>query len=263
MTSLFGCICNQPQRVGEALAPVRSLLAAAPPVARWGLAYVQSGEVLLSRTPRTSEVPVDFFEAIENVPSDYLIGHASNTNVADGLSGNANTQPFRFRRWMFAMEDVAEHHHELAPRLLEHVPEYLRRNIKGKTLGEHVFHVLLSFLHDAGSLDDPNLDTQASRRALRDAFALVYGEITKAGVQASLGNAIVSNSRSMLALRLDAPLYLRRLKVPVSKRDAETFKGVLAVSTAADPGEGFEEIPARSVLAVSRDIRTDIASLDD
>jgi glutamine amidotransferase len=260
MTSLFGYICNQPQRAGEALTPLRSLMVAPPPVARWGLAYVQSGEVLLSRTPRTSETPVDFFEAVVEVPSDYVVGHAS---TADGLSGNANTQPFRFRRWMFAMEDVAEHHHELAPRLLEHVPEYLRRNIKGKTLGEHVFHVLLSFLHDAGSLDDPNLDTQVSRRALRDAFALVYGEFTEAGVRASLGNAIVSNSRSMLALRLDAPLYLRRLKVPVSKRDAETFKGVLALSTGTDPGEGFEEIPQRSVLAVSRDIRTDIASLDE
>lgn len=265
MTSLFGCICNQPQRVGEALAPVRSLLVAAPPVARWGLGYVQSSEVLLSRTPRSSEDPVDFFEAVEQVPSDYIIGHASR---ADGLHGNANTQPFRFRRWMFAMEGVADQHQNLtpqgvAPQLLEHVPEYLRRNIKGKTLAEHVFHVLLSFLHDAGALDDPHLDTQASRRALRDAFALVYGELTKNSMRASLGNAIVSNSRSMLALRLDAPLYLRRLKVPVSKRDTETFKGVLALSTAADPGEGFEEIPPRSVLCVSRDIRTDIVSIDE
>ncbi|HUH00854.1 MAG TPA: hypothetical protein VML75_02600 [Kofleriaceae bacterium] len=239
---------------------MRSLLVAAPPVARWGLAYVQSSEVLLSRTPRSSESPVDFFEAVEQVPSDYVIGHAS---AADGLHGNANTQPFRFRRWMFAMEGVAGQHQSVAPQLLEHVPEYLRRNIKGKTMAEHVFHVLLSFLHDAGALDDPHLDTHASRRALRDAFALVYGELTKSGVRASLGNAIVSNSRSMLALRLDAPLYLRRLKVPVSKRDTETFKGVLALSTAADPGEGFEEIPPRSVLSVSRDIRTDIASIDD
>jgi glutamine amidotransferase len=261
MTSLFGCICNQPQRVGEALAPVRSLLVAAPPVARWGLAYVQSSEVLLSRTPRSSEDPVDFFEAVEQAPSDYVIGHAS---PADGLHGNANTQPFRFRRWMFAMEGVADQDQSVAPQLLEHVPEYLRRNIKGKTLAEHVFHVLLSFLHDAGALDDPHLDTHASRRALRDAFALVYGELTKiGGGRTSLGNAIVSNSRSMLALRLDAPLYLRRLKVPVSKRDTETFKGVLALSTAADPGEGFEEIPPRSVLCVGRDIRTDIASIDE
>jgi glutamine amidotransferase len=164
---------------------------------------------------------------------------------------------------MFAMEGDIDGFQEVSPRLVDHIPEYLRRNIKGKTAAEHVFHVFLSFLHDSGNLDDPNLDTSQSRRALRDALALVYGAVTKAGATVSLGNVVVSNCRSMLAARLDGPLFLRRLKVPVSARDPETFKGVLALSTGEDPGEGFEEIPSRSVLAISRDIRTDIVSLDD
>lgn len=260
MTYLFGCICNQPQRVTEALSPVRTLLVTGGPSTRYGLAYVQSGEVLLSRTPAPSAEPIDFYEEIERRPSDYLICHAYGE---DGRPGTVNTQPFRFRRWMFAMEGETDGFADVAPRLLEHIPPYLRRNIKGKTQAEHVFHVFLSLLHDAGSIDDPNLDPGHTRRMLRDALALCLGAFTKAGVAPDLGNVVVSNSRSMIAARLAQPLYMRRLKVPVSPRDPETFRGVLALSTADDPGEGFEEIPGRSALAVRREILTDIASLDD
>ena len=36
---LFACMCNQPQRLWAALAPVRAALSVQPPVSRWGLAY--------------------------------------------------------------------------------------------------------------------------------------------------------------------------------------------------------------------------------
>ena len=54
---LFACMCNQPQRLSAALAPVRSVLLAQPPVSRWGLAYSQGGDVLLVRTPKSSTKP--------------------------------------------------------------------------------------------------------------------------------------------------------------------------------------------------------------
>ena len=60
MTRLFGCICNQPQRLDEALESVRGMLVAAPPVARWGLGYVHSGEVLLTLHPRQAAGEVAF-----------------------------------------------------------------------------------------------------------------------------------------------------------------------------------------------------------
>jgi glutamine amidotransferase len=163
---------------------------------------------------------------------------------------------------MFAMDGTGAEVQQIVPQLLEHVPDFLRRNIKGKTSAELVFHLFLSFLHDAGHLDDPNLSTTDSRRALRDSLAMVYTLLTKAGAASSgLGNMITSNGRSLLGVRLDAPLHLRRLKVTDLKQKPDTFKGVLVLS-AADPGEGFEAIPPRSVVAVSRDIRVDIVALD-
>ena len=45
--------------LGPRLAPVRAALLVPAPVSRWGVGYVQGGEVLLSRTPRSSADAVD------------------------------------------------------------------------------------------------------------------------------------------------------------------------------------------------------------
>ena len=263
MTSLFGCSCNQPQRLAEALTPVRELLVNKPPVARWGLGYIQGGEVLLSRTPRLSSKEIDFYDAIEPLISDYIIAHSS---TEDGLTGTVNTQPFRFRRWLFAATDseLIDGFDRVLPRIHEHIPDFLRRNIKGKAPAESIFHLFLSFLHDAGNIDDPNLPLDATRLAVRATLALLNGAMSKAKVDGQLGNIALSNGRSMLAIRLDGGegLYLRRLKVAPTPKEPETFRGVLFLSASRNPGQGFEEVPARSVVAISRNLSTDVVPLD-
>ena len=263
MTRLFGCICNQPHRLDEALEAVRAVLVAPAPVARWGLGYVHSGEVLLTLHPRQSG-DVDFHGLLAGLNSDYVIGWAGGD---DALRGDANTQPFRYRRWFFAQEGPgpsAELFADLHPQLVTHIPDYLRRNIRGRSPAEHVFHLFLSMLHDAGTLDDPNLAPIHIRRALRDTVALVEKVAGKKVDELALGNIIVSNSRSMMGVRLGAPLVVRRLKQHKDpKRPESQFKAVLVVSSADLRGEsGFEELPSRSAVAISRDVSTDIVELD-
>ena len=259
MTRLFGCMCNEPHRVAHALEPVRSSLVARGPVARWGLGYVQSGEVLLRRHPRPTE-DVDFYESIAELQSDYVVGCATSD---DGLGGNANTQPFRFRHWLFACEGgIDAFEAEVQPRLLEHIPEFLARNIAGKTSAEHVFHLLLAQLYDAGCLDDPNVALDDIRRTLRDTLALVYSVMTEAGATRGPGNLIATNGRAMFAVRLDQPILVRGFKHPDRRRsDNRHFRAVLAMSTGDEPGEGFEEIPPNSVLTISRELHTEIHNL--
>ncbi|MBT8493551.1 MAG: hypothetical protein KJO07_10875 [Deltaproteobacteria bacterium] len=151
MTRLFGIVCNQPKRVSEALDPVREALVASGPLARWGLAYVQAGHVLLSRNPRPEPDGVDFGTSIANLASDYIIGWATGD---DGFKGTPNTQPFRFRAWMYAQSGTATDI-DLGP-LWEHMPGYLQRNVRGKTPAEVFFHLFLSMLHDSGKLNDPD-----------------------------------------------------------------------------------------------------------
>ncbi len=258
--NLFATMCNQPQRLLEALAPVRAVLVAAPPIARWGLGYVQSGEVLLARTPRPSVTPVDFFGGLEGARSDCVIGHA----VAAGprLGGTEDTPPFRYRRWMYA-QDGASDLGATGDAILAHVPDFLRRNIKGHGGAELAFHVFLAMLHDLSGLDDANLGIPIARKALAAATALVSSELTKAG-GVPMGNVATSNSRALLIARLGGPVWMRRLHVNTERgeRDA-TFRGVMFVSgdDVMPLNDGFEEIPSGSVATVTRDLRVDVIPL--
>ncbi len=265
---LFAAMCNQPQRLLDALAPARAALVATPPVARWGLGYVQSGEVLLARTPRPSTRPIDFYSALEGVNSDCVLGHAVPDvrpgRQDDGPGGTDDTPPFRYRRWMY-IQDGPNTTEGAWEAIASQVPDYLRRNVKGRGTAELAFHVLLAMMHDLGGIDDANMHTATTRKALAAASALVAGELTKIGVATPLGNLAVSNGRSMLVARLANPLWLRRLHVNTDRGDRDqAFKGVLLVSSSrsdAEPGEGFEEIPTGSVVSVTRDLRVDVLPL--
>jgi predicted glutamine amidotransferase len=284
---LFACMCNKPERLPAALAPVRAALVAQPPVSRWGLAYVQGGDVLLVRTPKASSTPVDLSApliAADNAGrSDCAIAHAVRDSSDQAFTGPANTPPFRFRRWMFAQTGSLVFGDELAGRLLEHVPEYLRRNIKGRTSAELVFHLFLAMLHDEGNIDDPNLPTQATRRALAATLRLVTAELERASstsappgdgspdrdgdgdswASRALGNVALSNGRSMVVAHLGEPLRLRRLWVTGERGERDdAFRGVLLISGGdGDPRDGFEDVPAQRVVLISRDLSVSLADL--
>lgn len=259
-------MCNQPQRLAAALAPVRHTLLAPPPLTRWGLGYIQGGDVLLVRTPKASSEVVDLAGPLADIATDCAIAQA----VRDGgeYAGTDNTPPFRFRRWLYAQSGLSMAPNDLAARLLEHIPEFLRRNIRGRTPAELTFHVFLSMLHDEGNLDDPNLPTAATRRALAATMRLVHGEVEKSGAIAPVdfGAIALTNGRSMVVVRIADVVRLRRLTVHNDRgepeRGADAFRGVLLVSGGdGDPREGFEDVPARHAVLVSRDLQVSFADL--
>jgi glutamine amidotransferase len=262
---LFACICNQPQRLPAALAPVRAALLAQPPVSRWGLGYIQGGDVLLVRTPKASATPVDLAGPLTaEIKTDCAIAQAVR-DEGGTLGGTDNTPPFRFRRWMYAQTGL-DHQlfvDEIAPRLLEHIPEYLRRNLKGRTPAELTFHVFLAMLHDEGNIDDPNLPPAASRRALAATLRLVTAELARAGKPVAMGNVALTNGRSMVVAHLDEPLRLRRLWVTGERGERdESFRGFLVVAGGdGDAKDGFEDVPARSAVLISRDLQVSFADL--
>lgn len=267
--SLLACMCNQPQRLVEALELVRPSLIAAGPIARWGMGYVHGGEVLLSRTPRSmaneGDAPLDFFPALSPIKSDCIIGHAAVAapGEIDALPTEA-TQPFRFRRWMLAQDGAVLVAPDVWQQLADHIPDFLRRNLRGRTAGELTLHLLMAMLHDQGTLDDPNLPSPIARRAIADTLALIASTLTRAGATAGPGTVAVSNSRALWVARPEvggAPIFMRRLQVHDDRghRD-DSFRGVL-ITSGLPVGDGAEEVPAGSVLAVSRDLRVDIAPL--
>ena len=80
------------------------------------------------------------------------------------------------------------------------------------------------------------------------------------GIEGKVGNIILSNSRSMVALRQGRPLFVRRLRqLDDPKRPEMEFLSVLVVAAEENPGEGFEELPDQSFLMIQRDLATNIS----
>jgi len=258
---LFACMCNQPQRLAAALAPVRAALVAQPPISRWGLGYIQSGDVLLVRTPRGSALPVDLASPLlADIKTDCAIAQAVRDPGTTGPAGGTdNTPPFRFRRWMFAQTGTPDID-AIAPRLLERVPEYLRRNIKGRTAAELVFHVFLARLQDEASLEDPNLPVVVQRRALAATLRLITDA---AAGPVDLGDLALTNGRSMLLANLGASLRVRRLTVNTDRGERdEAFRGYLLLSGGdGEPRDGFEQVPAHQAVMITRDLQLSFGDL--
>ena len=137
----------------------------------WGIGFYQAGEVLLRRRPIDDREEIDLTEAAEDIRTDVLIGHVRRASV--GALRTENTHPFRYRSWVFAQTGTIGGFDGLRERLLASQPEFLRRNVRGETDSEFFFYLFLSFLHDAGHLDDEHVAGEHVAAALRASIALV------------------------------------------------------------------------------------------
>jgi glutamine amidotransferase len=275
MSRLFGFVINDPQRVACALYPVREALLVPAAPEGWGLASYQGGEVLLQRHPKPVVGPLDFYPAVRDQRTDYMVGHVREGGTAAKLD---NTQPFRFRSWVFAQSGALGGGPAAHAAILENVPDFLRRNIRGQDAGEALFHVFLSFLHDSGKLDDPNMRLADAAHALGSTVALGERLVTEVGATAGAVNTIATNGRILLAARNGPPLYVRQTNGIIgckvceagsdeAKRDRrrtshEHVRAILIVSEPAKlPEAGFEEVPDASIVGVARDLTKSLLPL--
>lgn len=188
MARLFGLIGNRPDLAGRALAlesealRVRQRSAASgstvPPLG-WGLGFYQGGEVLIRRRPLDDHELIDLAQLASDVRADVLLGHVRAATV--GALRTENTHPFRYRQWLFAQTGTLASFDAMRERLAATVPGFLRGNVRGETDAELIFHVFLSFLHDAGRLDDATVSPAAVTDALRASLAVVDAMAAEVG----------------------------------------------------------------------------------
>jgi predicted glutamine amidotransferase len=278
MSRLFAYMGNDQDRVKCALYPARSLLvadgAAANSFDAYGLGFYQGGEVLLQRRPKAPSEPVDFYALTRDLRTDAIIGHVRQGTV--GKSKNENTHPFRFRSWLFAHHGTIPNFETAREELLGPVPDFLRRNIRGQTDSEHLFHLMLAFLHDAGKLDDQNVTVAQAREAVRAAMTHVEKSVGKSGTEGMECALALTNGRIMLATRHGAPVYLQqrtsmhdcavcREPAPRDKRvDHEHLRSVLVVADVKEAPVAdlkFAEVPDRTLLSISHDLKVEQSPL--
>jgi glutamine amidotransferase len=110
----------------------------------------------------------------------------------------------------------------LRERLLASQPEFLRRNVRGDTDSECFFYLFLSFLHDAGHLDDEHVSPEHVAAALRASIALVDRLSAEEGFGPNTGNILVTNGETMLAVHREG---LTGYRVVRGKFDIEALLG--------------------------------------
>ncbi len=195
--------------------------------------------------------------------SDCVLIHFRHATVGDFRADN--THPFRMRQWLFAHNGTVEGFGAIRERLVEAMPDFLRRNIRGSTDSEHVFHVLLSFLHDGGQLDHPDADDKSVLAAIRSTIALLDRHCAEVGAPEATLSCMLTNGRTLYAVRRDAPLhYVQRAGLPSDGpggAEAGALRYVLAFSDGESAPPGYESVPSRSVLVVDRNLEVSIHPL--
>ena len=266
MAPLFGCVCNQPKRLHDAITANGGFLSDVQSVKRWGIGYAQSGQLLLSRHPKTTE-EFTFDNVTKHVQADYVIGVAEHE---DGLTGNANTQPFRYHSWLFAQSPKPTLDADTLGNLKNALPGFLKRSTKGRHPSEILFHSFLATLHESKKLDDARLSSKDTfefyKSTLENMQKAAMGEPSPSFNELS-GNTILTNSRIMLAIRFsETPMYFTHFKELGDNKLPETeFRSILVWTDAKPPsgknGELWEEIRLNEALLISRDLRAEKFSI--
>jgi predicted glutamine amidotransferase len=200
MARLVGFIGNRPDLGARAIELEERALTVRRKhgvVPGWGVGFYQGGEILLKRRPIDDRPEISLVDMTKDVRADILVAHVRAATV--GSLRTENTHPFRYRQWLFAHTGTVEGFAQLRARLSDSLPQFLQRDLRGETDSEILFHLFLSFLHDSGQLDRPNVEAASAREALRSSIALVDRLCAEEGAGPSTMNILVTNPEYLLA----------------------------------------------------------------
>ncbi|HZF49616.1 MAG TPA: class II glutamine amidotransferase [Polyangiaceae bacterium] len=210
MARLVGFISNRPDIGNRAIElEARNLIIRNKPdvVPGWGVGFYQNGEILLKRRPIDDRPEISLADMTKDLRADLLLAHVRMGTV--GGSRTENTHPFRYRQWLFAHTGTIEAFPKIRSRMSDSLPQFLQRDVRGDTDSEILFHLFLSFLHDAGQLDRPVVDPATSSKALRSCISLVDRLCAEEGIGPSAMNILVSSPEYLVAVHGGAKMAYR------------------------------------------------------
>lgn len=271
MSHLVAYTGNEPENMACALFSARSALSPAgsgePSGQGWGLGFVQGGDVLLQKRPK-AEGSIDVYSLAKDLHADALVGRVGLGN--DGDPTAEDTDPFRFRSWLFgSVGQVSSNGFEsIRERLLESIPDFLRRNIRGKSPSEHIFHLFLAFMHDAGILDQPSPPLAAAQGAIRNSVVFLDRLLAGNGSEPMRIALVATNGRCFISASCAYPVQYLDVEgisdCPVCHgkhldRDGrriphEGLRAVVLEANRLTQGRpGWHSVPDRSALIIGAD----------
>jgi glutamine amidotransferase len=233
----------------------------------WGIGFYHGDEVLHKKRPTRAGELVDWQNIAGDVRSDCAVLHMRQPTVGDFRAENAH--PFRMRSWLFAHQGTIGRFDAMRENLTEMIPDFLRRNIRGQTDSEYLFHIVLTLLHDAGQLDNPDVNEAQALPALSAAITLVERVAAEVGSTDNGLSFILTNGRSMYALRHGAPMtYVERQGLHDPPDDytapptsSTQLRYVMVVSGIDENPVGYEPIPERAVAVIDRGVDVTVHAL--
>lgn len=267
MSRLCAYFGNEPERLACALFPARDALHAmlGGPHA-FGLGFVQGGDVLLQKRPRSAGAEVDFFSQAKDLRADALVGRIATGDEAGAPA--EDTDPFRFRSWLFGSLGRVLGFEGVRDKLLESVPDYLRRNIRGRSASEHLFHLFLTFLHDGGLLEQQSPPPDAVRNALHASVALLDRLLAGGGGESTRLALVATNGRCLVAAGRRHPIHYLQIAgiadCPVCRGRADrdndsrrishdSLRGVVIEADGTAARSGWQTVPQERTLVVGSD----------
>jgi predicted glutamine amidotransferase len=265
MARLFAYLANRPDVGSKVIESASSIIdhsSAREPMG-WGAGFYQGGEVLLRRRPVDERSTLPIAASLADLRTTVLLGHVRSATV--GSLSTENTHPFRYRQWLFAHTGTIPSFAAMRQRLIESIPQFLMRNVRGDTDSELLFHLFLSFLHDTGNLDRLEVNPSDARGALRSTVALLDRLCAEEGAGPCAGNMIATDGENIVAFHGSDRMAYRtyqgrhdfdgllgdegpRRRVP----DIDTARVYLLVADYDGDSSGFTPVPERSILTLTR-----------
>lgn len=264
---ILGFISNRPElgaRLLRANADALDVRVSADEPVGWGVGFYHGGELLLRRRPIDDRNVIPVASLAEKVDTDVLIGHVGRPTV--GELRTENTQPFRYRQWLFAQLGTTEGYPELSQALLAKLPEFLQRNRRGESDRESVFYAILTVLHELELLHAPLVSAEQLCRGLVAATARLDQLTDSASLPRDHFDVLLTNGELLGVLHRSGTLASRVVKGRheveeilgddlgsiARSQSAEKARCTVVAGPVSDLPTTWQRLPERSVLALSR-----------
>ncbi len=263
MARLIGYMANRADRLRDAFHQERAAIAGMPTDQRgaWGVGFYQGDEVLHKKQPTPDGRPIDWDSIVQNVKSDCAIAHVRQATV--GPFSVDNTHPFRFRQWLFAHVGTVTAFDEIKDKLREGLPDYLRRNIRGRSDSEMLFHLVLAQLHEVNQLEAHSPTSETIVEAVRKAVHTVDDLVGPSRAPSTL-NLIISNGQVLVGLRYGGAFgWVERTGLTElahgsaeeqARPGSPLLRYVMLVAGGQDVPEGYEGLADRHLIEVTRSL---------
>jgi predicted glutamine amidotransferase len=200
-----------------------------------------------------------------NLKANIILGQVKDTTV--GGQRTENTPPFRYRNWIFCYSGTLNRFETIKEEMLLSVPDFIRRNIRGNTDSEHLFHLFLSFLNDTGRMDDPRIPPDIAARALAATLAYANRLITDRGGSPLTGCCLLSNGSIVLASRRTLDLkIIRNSSYSSAEKDgrpvsASHLKSVVILGgTVTSQMPGWEDVAENAIVTIDSQLNIKYSS---